>query len=50
MLVNNPLCQGLPGRLIVNVVNEWGLRRTRHIVNNDVRLRGVALEKIRKLV
>ena len=50
VLVNNPLHQRLPGCFFMDVVNEWCLGRVRHIINDDVRFRREALEKIGKAV
>ena len=50
VLVNNPLRQRLPRCFFMDVVNKWCLCRARHIINNDVRFRREALEKIGEIV
>jgi len=50
VLVDNPLRHRWPRRPIVDIVNEWSLRRAWHVVNDDIWLGCKSLKKIGELV
>lgn len=46
MLINNPLRQSRPRRLLLDVVSEWSPCCARHVVNDNIWLGCVTLKEI----